>query len=88
MIFLISKQCKLKLSIAKNNFCARHSSAQVDEIHFTAIILSHLVHQFPIPSKNPGITVVTDEALISEINVEVLASLLCLIKKITYHLST
>lgn len=56
--------------------------------HSHNVFLSHLVHQFPIASKNPGITVVTDEALISEINVEVLASLLCLIKKITYHLST
>lgn len=78
----------IKTEYSKHNFCARHSSVQVDEIHFTTIILSHLVHQFPIPCKNPGITVITDEAPISGINTEVVASLLCLIKKITYHLST
>lgn len=87
IVFLISKQYKQKLSIAKCSFCAGHSSVKVDEIHFTAIILSHLVHQFPIPFKNPGTTPINDETFISGIKAEVLASLLCLIK-ITYHLST
>lgn len=70
-----SKQCKLKLSIAKHNFCVGYSSEQADQIHLTAIIPSHLVHQFLVPFKNPGITVVTDRALISGISAEVLSQI-------------
>lgn len=86
-LLLISKQCKLKLGIAKQSICASHSSIQVDEVHFTAILLSHLVHQFSIPFKNPVTTIITDETFIPGTKAEFLASLLCLIK-ITYHLST